>query len=202
MTKKSDDVFCESWLQARQSFVSRIQKLGGTYESIGISSKGPDQGELSIGIGTISLGPHGLTTSGNLLLHISGVHGVEGFAGSAAQLQILDELLKQKNDGLFSDLPARTIVFVHTVNAFGMSWLRRNNSNNVDLNRNAIMPGHGMPSSRAYAEIHGILMDRTFTRITWLLRLLRLLLKRGKNYVMQGLSGGQYESPDGFFLWR
>ncbi len=106
MTKKSDDVFCESWLQARQSFISRIQKLGGTYESIGISSKGPDQGELSIGVGSISLGPHALTTCGDLLLHISGVHGVEGFAGSAAQLQILDELLKQKNDGLFSDLPA------------------------------------------------------------------------------------------------
>jgi hypothetical protein len=56
---------------------------------------------------------------------------VEAFAGSAIQLAALEYLrlnpLKE-NDAV--------VLFVHPVNPFGFSHLRRVNENNVDLNRN------------------------------------------------------------------
>ena len=47
--------------------------------------------------------------SQNLLLYSSGIHGVEGFAGSAIQLSVLDQIKKQQP---FSDY---CIVFIHII---------------------------------------------------------------------------------------
>ena len=63
-----------------------------------------------------------------LYMSTSGIHGVEGFAGSAIQFSILDNL---------NNLPDKTaLAFIHILNPWGMSWLRRENELNVDLNRN------------------------------------------------------------------
>lgn len=67
-----------------------------------------------------------------MLFHSSGVHGVEGYAGSAVQNKILDFFLETPN--MIKDDVA--IVIIHVVNPYGMSWWRRWNENNVDLNRN------------------------------------------------------------------
>lgn len=69
------------------------------------------------------------------LVHISGVHGVESFAGDAVQLsslQYLQHVLETSNDK--DSLP--TIVFVHIANPYGFHNLRRVNEDNADLNRN------------------------------------------------------------------
>lgn len=63
------------------------------------------------------------------LVHLSGVHGVEGYLGSLIQQEILKQNL--------SDLPFQ-LVIVHTVNPFGMAARLRTNAANVDLNRNAL----------------------------------------------------------------
>jgi hypothetical protein len=68
------------------------------------------------------------------LVHISGVHGVEGYLGSLIQRHLLQSELIQNQ---LADLPFQ-IVFVHAVNPFGMAWKRRGNANNVDLNRNSL----------------------------------------------------------------
>ena len=44
-------------------------------------------------------------------------HGVEGFAGSAIQLRILDDPPQL--------LDEETLVLVHVLNPYGMAWLRR-----------------------------------------------------------------------------
>src|SRR5690349_12683769 len=62
------------------------------------------------------------------LVHLSGVHGVEGYLGSLIQQEILKQDLK--------NLPFQ-LVMVHTVNPFGMATKRRTNAANVDLNRNS-----------------------------------------------------------------
>ncbi len=63
------------------------------------------------------------------LVHLSGVHGVEGYLGSLIQRQILSQDQ--------SDLPFQLIV-VHAVNPIGMSQMQRTNPANVDLNRNSL----------------------------------------------------------------
>eukprot|EP01031_Cornospumella_fuschlensis_P035099 gene35099-42513_t len=69
------------------------------------------------------------------LVHISGIHGVESFAGDAVQLSSLQYLqhVLQTTDNK-DNLP--TIVFVHLANPYGFHNLRRVNEDNVDLNRN------------------------------------------------------------------
>ena len=82
------------------------------------------------------------------IVHSSGVHGVEGYAGSAIQLAWLEMLLlstddnndKNDNDNHINNNNNRpTIVMVHAVNPVGMKEYRRCNENNVDLNRNGII---------------------------------------------------------------
>jgi len=65
-----------------------------------------------------------------LVLHISGTHGVEAYVGSAIQISAAPHLHPS------SAKP--TVILVHALNAFGFSNSRRVNENNVDLNRNAM----------------------------------------------------------------
>jgi hypothetical protein len=66
------------------------------------------------------------------VVHSSGTHGIEGYAGSAIQLAILETLAKQPSQ----DRPS--LVLIHAINPYGMAHYRRVNEQNVDLNRNAM----------------------------------------------------------------
>lgn len=199
MNQKTDRFFFDSWSESREAFISAIKNLGGTFESIRLDQKSPDGQDLSIGIGIIQCGSSQTEASPDLLIHISGVHGVEGFAGSAAQLKILKDLFHLKASDRWSDLPSRRLAFVHSVNPFGMSWYRRNNANNVDLNRNTLTSNGEFPKSIAYPVIHSILLDQSWLKYLWPFRLGYLQVRQGKQFLMQGLSGGQYQFADGFF---
>lgn len=64
------------------------------------------------------------------LVLTSGIHGVEGFVGSAMMDLFIQNYLGQLN-------PIKTgLLLVHALNPWGMEHRRRVNSNNVDLNRN------------------------------------------------------------------
>lgn len=69
--------------------------------------------------------------SNHWLIHTSGIHGVEGYTGSAIQLRILDEVENKDN--------CPNIMLVHAMNPYGMKHMQRVNGNNVDLNRNSIL---------------------------------------------------------------
>src|SRR5215510_13293421 len=94
-------------------------------ETLPLDAKGPAGESLGIDIAWI-----GSRQPKNVLVHSSGLHGVEGFAGSAIHLQFLNALPTLA--------PDTAILLVHILNPFGMAWLRRVNENNVDLNRNFI----------------------------------------------------------------
>jgi hypothetical protein len=66
-----------------------------------------------------------------LLILVSGTHGVEGFTGSAVQLFFLEKILPELKDNI-------SVALIHSLNPYGMKYLRRYNHNNIDLNRNYI----------------------------------------------------------------
>ena len=87
--------FSKDYFQARDRFIKSINELKGqghqvSHDVLTLDCKGPNQENLCIDIATI-----GSIDSDNLLLYSSGIHGVEGFAGSAIQLSVLDKLKKQ-----------------------------------------------------------------------------------------------------------
>jgi len=129
-----------------------------------------------------------------VLLHTSGLHGVEGFAGSAVQLAALERA---------PALPAGgAIVLAHVLNPYGMAWLRRVNENNVDLNRNFLAPGErweGAP--QLYSRLDPLLNPPTppgNDRFWW--RLAAMALRHGPRTIKQAVAEGQYEFPRGLFF--
>lgn len=125
---------------------------------------------------------------------MSGVHGVEGFIGSALQADLLSRL-----DG--RTLPDDVgVVLIHGVNPWGMAWWRRQNESNVDLNRNwrrsEIDPIH----NDAYDELHHLACpDSTELPSVGaaLTAALDLVAAHGIEWVRNGINQGQYRHPDG-----
>mmetsp|Transcript_24906 Transcript_24906/g.59126 ORF Transcript_24906/g.59126 Transcript_24906/m.59126 type:complete len:300 (-) Transcript_24906:2838-3737(-) len=73
------------------------------------------------------------------VIHSAGTHGVEGFAGSAIQLNFLREMILQSAEQSSGEKSyVRKILLIHAVNPVGMRYHRRFNENNVDLNRNVL----------------------------------------------------------------
>ena len=66
----------------------------------------------------------------HLAIITSGLHGIEGYAGSAIQNMFVDLLLPNLK------LQNTAILLVHGVNPYGLNFYRRATENNVDLNRN------------------------------------------------------------------
>lgn len=117
--------FSESYEEARNKFRAAAKDVAELHELLVFEDA---LGKYIMDIAVVQ-------GSGRGLIAISsGTHGVEGYAGSAIQVRLLN-LLKLKR-------VASTVLIVHAVNPFGMAHFRRWNENNVDLNRNALEPHH------------------------------------------------------------
>ena len=119
-------------MEGRDKFRRAVSSAGGVLSSsplVGVE----DDDDLTIDFG-LFLPPSSDSSPPkieNLLVHISGTHGVEGPAGSAIQLASLNYLSSHPLSH-----PTTGVLFVHGLNAYGFKHHRRVNENNVDLNRN------------------------------------------------------------------
>jgi hypothetical protein len=132
-----------------------------------------------------------------LVLVTSGLHGVEGFFGSAVQLALLE--------GAFAGWQPPTgaaVVLLHALCPFGFARVRRTNEDSVDLNRNFLKPKQLFTGSPAgYADLDPLLNPPTPPR-KWDLfapRLFLIALGNGERRIRQAIAGGQYEFPKGIF---
>ena len=166
--------FSKDYHQARDRFIKSINELKDrghkvSHDILSLDCKGPNQENLSIDIATI-----GSIDNDNLLLYSSGIHGVEGFAGSAIQLSVLEQLKNEKPTNDYC------IVFIHIINPYGMAWHRRVNENNVDLNRNFLNDHKGEPEG--YEKIDSFLNPKSIPSrfdLMYLPRGLSVLLRYG-----------------------
>jgi len=77
--------FATEYVTARQRLLDRAERMELDVETMAITEKGPHEETLSTDF--VWIGP---SDASKLILHTSGVHGVEGFPGSAAAMWILD----------------------------------------------------------------------------------------------------------------
>ena len=98
----------------------------------------------------------GREPSPNLMLISSGLHGAEGFAGSALQLCFIREVLPaifRNQHSLHCD-----ILLLHGLNPYGFMHMRRVDAFNVDLNRNFLMKAEQFQDRNdGYAAIQELL---------------------------------------------
>jgi hypothetical protein len=128
----------------------------------------------------------------------SGLHGVEGFFGSAVQAALLESTYSDWRPPI-----GAAIVFLHALCPFGFDQIRRTNEDNVDLNRNFLKPGDTRSGSPpGYAALDPLVNPPRPPK-SWDLFGLRLYLTaliRGQRFVRQAIAGGQYEFPRGLFF--
>ena len=128
----------------------------------------------------------------NLYMSTSGIHGVEGFAGSAIQLSALNKI---------NDLPSDTaLAFIHILNPWGMSWLRRDNETNVDLNRNFLPKNENYSGSHShYSKLDPLINVKRVVSKNDLFRIKLLIhsIFYGRTKTKQAYAEGQYEFPKG-----
>lgn len=180
--------FSPDYATAKERFLALAANQEATTWRIPISAKGPQGIALSINIALF-----GSPNAKRVVLHCSGLHGIEGFAGSAIQSALMSEPIHTPADC--------AIVFVHALNPYGMAWLRRVNENNVDLNRNFLGPNEvytGAPEH--YTALNTLLNAESPPRFDFfLLRTTGKILKSGFNALKQAIVGGQYDYPKGLF---
>lgn len=178
-------MFAKDYASARENFA----RFAGTdTESLTLASLGPTGETLAIDIAWI-----GERTASNVLLVTSGIHGVEGFAGSAVQC------------AFFACKPAllrdTAIVMVHALNPWGFAHLRRFNEHNVDLNRNFLGDAGSYAGAPAqYHALDSLLNPRSVpARDGFYVRAVAKIARHGMAALRAGIASGQYEYPHGLF---
>ena len=182
--------FSENYAEARTRFTEAAARTGAPLETF----------ENPVGLGptgetlTTDVALFGPADATKLLILISGTHGVEGFAGSGAQVSMMESLR-------FSALPARTAVLVvHAINPYGFAWLRRVNEDNIDLNRNSIdfSMRPGAPDDFALLAAH--LVPHVWAELAPAELAIRSFIEtHGFRRYQEVVTAGQYTHPSGLF---
>lgn len=184
--------FSESYAEAREKFLGAAREVGAVVSSFALGIRGPDGGELAADVAWL-----GAAEAPRVLTTISGVHGVEGFFGSATQVEWL-----RRAKG--TPLPKDTAVLhVHAINPYGFAYLRRTNEENIDINRNWINFDRALPENALYEELSGDLCPADWsaeTQATTGSRLNAWIGRHGFAAFQQAVSGGQWLHSQGLFF--
>ncbi|HUU72920.1 MAG TPA: DUF2817 domain-containing protein [Burkholderiales bacterium] len=184
-----NDYFSKTYAIARSRFIASACAAGATMDEVSLDAMGPAGTPLAIEIAWF-----GAERPSRVVIHSSGIHGVEGFAGSAVQLALLDSPLDIPQDA--------ALIMVHCLNPYGMAWLRRVNEHNVDLNRNFILDVEERSGvADTYRALNSLLNPARLPAGPDLFypRAIRCILKYGMPALRQGVAEGQYEYPEGLF---
>jgi len=186
------EYFANSYSEARAKFLGAASTAGAnlTYHRLP-KYRGPELEELFVDVAM--LGPQ---NPENLLVLISGTHGVEGFCGSGCQVGYF-------TDQLYEVLsPTSGSMLIHALNPFGFAWLRRVNEDNVDLNRNFHDFAQPLPSSEPYEALHDWLILTEWegkNRDEADAALRDYIAKKGFRTFQAELTAGQYTRRNGLF---
>ena len=142
-----------------------------------------------------------LKSSKNLLVISCGIHGVEGYAGSAIQRMIMGKYLTPKN------LENTGVLLIHAMNPYGFNYIRRVTENNVDMNRNCevtpeLFSGKNDGYTKLYKFINpvkpvslGSCQNQLFVE-----RAVLKIVKASMPVLRQAVLQGQYDYPEGLYF--
>jgi hypothetical protein len=192
--------FQPDYERSRDAFRAQAERLAGAYRDVergAIAVPGKRDADLTIDW----LYVPAQAQPRRLLILTSGIHGVEGPAGSAVQRHFMAEVLPA------ADLSEMGVLLVHALNPFGFRHLRRVTENNVDLNRNCdVTPALFARENPGYHTISdllnpegvadlGSLEHRLFAE-----RALLLIVRHGMPALRQAALQGQYDVPHGIYF--
>lgn len=183
-------VFPASYLLARKHFQHKVEKLTLPKQTASYPCSGltPD-GEL-LSTDTVWIGDK---DASKVLVLISGTHGIEGFAGSAIEIDFLNLVAA----GQFI-IPTNTaVLLIHALTPWGYAWHRRCDADGVDLNRNVMDFSEPLPENLGYDLLRSTLFLADAQRRKQACA--KFAQNYGREALEKAISGGQYNDPAGPF---
>ncbi len=187
------DAFCANYAIARDRFRQGAIGRGCRLEEYAIAQTSPDGEALTVDVAIL-----GSDRAERVVVVSSGLHGVEGFFGSAVQAALLEEHLVGWNPP-----PRAALLFLHALNPYGFAWGRRCNEDNIDLNRNFLCPGEEYAGSPEKYALFNPFFNPTSPPSRFepfLVKAIALILRYGIAALKDTLPVGQYDFPKGLFF--
>jgi len=191
------ECFSRDYRQARDRFLQASRQQGAELQAVTHPERGAHGEPL-----TMDVAIWGERTAPVAMVLSSGLHGIEGFFGSAVQLA----LLKQREEKRWPQ--SIRLVLVHALNPWGFSHLRRSDEQNIDCNRNFLPPdffqnrGGEAVAEGIYPELNALLNPQREPRFVdgFYFQAWRMLQRHGHARLSQAIAGGQYDFPQGLFF--
>ena len=184
-------VFPNDYASARSAFQRAASQLAMTLEEHPVEGYGPAGEPLATSVAILNR-----SNSNRVLVLSSGLHGVEGFFGSAVQIECLRRWTQHAT-------PSVNVVLLHALNPYGFAWCRRFDDQNVDLNRNFLQDSESYSGSPpGYARLDTLLNPKR-PPSRWeafQLKALAQIARYGMPVLKQAVAAGQYEFPQGLFF--
>ncbi len=181
--------FATDYQQARQAFFHACQHLNLKPKSYAHPHTGPNGESLTTDVVWL-----GNSQAQTVLVMLSATHGVEGFCGSAAQVDFLIH---------YKTLPPDVaVLLVHAVNPYGFAWLRRVDEAGVDLNRNYVDFSQPLPRNDGYSALADVIVPPTLHQQALKqcdATLAHYQQIHGDEAYEKALSSGQYTHANGLF---
>jgi len=182
--------YSENWFEATSKFAKRAMNVG-----VFSAYKTPDM-QYEITCVTIGCGD-------NKIVINSGVHGIEGYFGSAAQNMFLANMVSKISEPALDKF---SIVLIHVINGWGMQNRMREvfdkkNGGLIDLNRNFgidFAKPEQLPNNHKYAIAHPVLLSKP-DKIIKKEAIKKFRQEHLKDGVWAAISHGQYYEPYGLF---
>lgn len=192
--------FLDSYESCREAFRSRAAKLIAAYPDAVLSAI-PVPGRTDDDLAVDILHIPARREHKRLLVLSSGVHGVEGFVGSALQCMFLDEFVSDRL------LDTTGVLVIHGMNPYGFKHRRRFSENNVDLNRNCgTDPRLFSTTNAGYRSLMGLInpakkvATRSADNLFFHLRVAAHIVPTSMKSFRQAVAQGQYEFPRGILF--
>ncbi len=185
------DCFAPSYAQARAKFIDAAEAAGLDLSSHAHPMLGRDGEVLAMDV--VQEGPR---DAASLLLVSSACHGAEGFCGSGVQVALLRDaawhaLLREAGVA---------VLYLHALNPYGFSWLRRVTHEGVDLNRNFHDFSRPLPANTGYDTLAHLLVPEQWPPSAAVQSALQdHIARHGLRATQTAISSGQYKHPLGLF---
>ncbi len=185
------EAFSPSYAKGRVKFLEAAATAGMRIESFNHPLPGREGEQLAMDVALA-----GDPASERLLIVSSACHGVEGFCGSGVQVFALhdDEWRAKARDG------GVAVLYIHALNPYGFSHIRRVTHENVDLNRNFQDFTQPLPVNAGYRRVQPLLLPESWPPDAGNRQAIQAFIDaHGVSAWQAAISSGQYEFADGLF---
>lgn len=191
--------YYETYDECRNAFIKSIVKFSTDFDSVKSGNfyvHGKADNDLTINWCYIPA----QKTRDKLLIINSGLHGIEGYTGSAVQIMFIEKILNQyipDNMG---------VLLLHGLNPYGFKYNRKTTEHNVDLNRNCITHDQNFDiRNQGFANLTGFLMPADPVNINNLrnrffhMTAIYRIIQKSMPVLRQAALQGQYDFEKGFY---